>query len=310
MTHALGFDGGGTKTECVLVNESGGVISRSFSGPSNPLRIGFDRAYAALANAAAATLAAAHLKPGDISAICAGLSGAGRPGVAERMDAFFHESFPNSFVHVTTDLETALEAAAGAGVGVVLIAGTGSSACGRNAAGETARAGGYGPWIGDEGSAFEIGRRAVALVGRFRDRGAPVTALTDKVLPAAGCTSWDELIEQVASNPDDVFPRVFPQVVNLAEAGDEVARGLLLDAASELAEMASALIRRLKLQDEEFPFAKSGGVFGHSPLFDAHLDEQIHAVAARARIAMLDVPPAVGAAKLALRLASERRPSS
>src|SRR5712691_8097024 len=280
MPHALGFDGGGTKTECVLVNAGGEVTSRSLSGPSNPLRIGFDRAYAALANAAAATLAAARLKPSDISAVCAGLSGAGRPGVA------------------------------GAGAGVVLIAGTGSAACGRNAAGETARVGGYGPWIGDEGSAFEIGRRAVAIVGRFRDRGAPETALAGKILPAAGCASWDELIERVAASPDDVFPRVFPRVVELAADGDAVARGLLLEAASELGEMASALIRRLKLQDAEFPLAKSGGVFGHSSLLDAHLDERIRAVAPRAKIAMLDVPAAVGAAQLALRLAAERNPSS
>lgn len=310
MAHSLGFDGGGTKTECVLVDDNGQVTSRSLSGPSNPLRIGFDRAYAALANAAAATLAAARLKPSDVSAICAGLSGAGRSGVPERMEAFFRESFPNSFVHVTSDLETALEAAAGRGVGVVLIAGTGSAAFGRNAAGKTARVGGYGPWIGDEGSAFEIGRRAVTIVGKVRDRGTPATALTEKILPAAGCGNWDELIEQAATNPDDVFPRVFPLVVELATAGDDVARGLLLGAASELGEMTAALIRKLKLQDVEFPLAKSGGVFGHSTLLDTHLDERIRAVASRVRIAMLDVAPSVGAARLALRLASERTPSS
>src|SRR5260370_15265021 len=134
MPHALGFDGGGTKTECVLVNAGGEVTSESISGPSNPLRIGFEGAYAALANAAAATLAAARLKPSDISAICAGLSGAGRPGVAERMEAFFRESFPNSFVRVTTDLDTTLEAVAGAGACVLLLRRTGPAACRRKAA--------------------------------------------------------------------------------------------------------------------------------------------------------------------------------
>src|SRR2546425_4418542 len=183
MPHALGFDGGGTKTECVLVNAGGEVTSRSLSGPSNPLRIGFDRAYAALANAAAATLAAARLKPSDISAICAGLSGAGRPGVAERMEAFFRESFPNSFVRVTTDLETALEAVAGAGAGVVLIAGTGSAACGRNAAGETARVGGDWPGVRGGSRAFRIGRGGRGLVWGFPDRGAPDKGLGGKKLP-------------------------------------------------------------------------------------------------------------------------------
>ncbi len=306
MSYALGFDGGGTKTECVLVNAAGEVTSHSLSGPSNALRIGFDRAYAALSNAAAATLASARLKPSDVTAVCAGLSGAGRPGVAERMEAYFRESFPNSFVRVTTDMETALESVAGSGVGVVLIAGTGSAACGRNAAGQFVRVGGYGPWVSDEGSAFDIGRHAVAVVGKARDRSIPATALTEKAIAAAGCFSWDELIEQAAANPDEVFPRVFPLVVELAATGDEVARRLLLDAAAELGEMGLALIRKLKLQDAEFPLAKVGGVFGHSPLLDGDLDRRITAGAARARIKMLDVPPAVGAARLALRLAAAR----
>src|SRR2546425_11430953 len=96
MPHALGFDGGGTKTECVLVNAGGEVTSRSLSGPSKPLRIGFDRAYAPLANAAAATLAPARLKPSDISAVCAGLSGAGRPRGAEPLETLFRRCFPAS----------------------------------------------------------------------------------------------------------------------------------------------------------------------------------------------------------------------
>src|SRR5260370_26149250 len=168
MPHALGFDGGGTKTECVLVNAGGEVTSRSLSGPSNPLRVGFDRAYAALSNAAAAALAAARLKPSDVTAVCAGLSGAGRPGVAERMEAYFRESFPNSLVRVTTDMETALESLAGSGVGVVLIAGTGSFAYGRSAPGGTARVGGYGPWVSDVGVPSHSGRRAVAAAEKAR----------------------------------------------------------------------------------------------------------------------------------------------
>lgn len=304
MAFALGFDGGGTKTECVLVDESGNVASRSISGASNPLRIGFDRAYSSLTTAATATLAAARLHPTDVAAVCAGMAGAGRSGVSERLSAFFRETFAKSFVHVTSDLEVALEAAAGPSPGVILIAGTGSSAYGRNAHGETARAGGYGPWIGDEGSAYDIGRRAIASVLHARDCGSSVSVLGERILAAADSSSWDELIELVAADPDRVFPRIFPVIVEAADAGDGVAREILLDAAKNLAALVSTLVHRLKIEKDHFPLGKTGGVFEHSAILDARIDELLHAIAPRAKISVLEVSPAVGAARLALRLSA------
>jgi glucosamine kinase len=232
------------------------------------------------------------------------MAGAGRAGVAERLSAFFRETFINSFVHVTSDLEVALEAAAGSSPGVVLIAGTGSSAFGRNHAGETARSGGYGPWIGDEGSAYDVGRRAIASLLRLRDCGAPLPILGDQILAAAGSGSWDDLIESVAADPDRVFPRVFPVVVEAADAGEIIARDILLEAAQNLAAIVSNLIRHLKMETESFPLGKTGGVFQHSTLLDAKLEETIRIVAPRAKIAALEVTPAVGAARLALRMAA------
>ena len=81
------------------------------------------------------------------------------------------KNFRARLTQVATDYEVALEAAVGSGPGVVLIAGTGSVAYGRNAAGETARAGGYGPWIGDEGSALRLDAARSSAVARSRDIG-------------------------------------------------------------------------------------------------------------------------------------------
>lgn len=306
MTFALGFDGGGTKTECVLVDESGAVASRSLTGASNPLRIGFDRAYSSLTTAATATLAAARLHSSDIAAVCAGMAGAGRSGVSERLSAFFRENFAKSFVHVTSDLEVALEAAAGPAPGVILIAGTGSSTYGRNAHGETARAGGYGPWIGDEGSAYDIGRRAIAAMLHFRDCGLQVPVLGEKVLAAVGSPGWDDLIELTAADPDNVFPRMFPVIVEAADGGDTVAREILSTSAKNLAGIVSTLIRRLKIENESFPLAKTGGVFAHSTLLNSEIDQLLHTIAPEAKISVLELSPAVGAARLALRLAAGR----
>src|SRR5208282_73580 len=144
MSYYLGFDGGGTKTDCVLLDGEGNVLRQARGGPSNPLRAGYPRAWFAVSGAADAVLARQSLKAIDIHGICAGFGGAGRSGVAKRMSVFLQRSFPRAEVKVTTDIEIALAAAAGNGPGVVLMAGTGSVAYGRAADGKTVRAGGWG----------------------------------------------------------------------------------------------------------------------------------------------------------------------
>ncbi len=305
MNYYLGVDGGGTKTECVLLDASGRLLGRGTAGPSNPLRCGFPAALEALDVAAEQTLASAQLDVGRVKAVCVGLAGAGRPRVVKRVMAHLVERFPAADVLVTTDLEVALEAAVGSGPGVILIAGTGSAALGRNSSGRTARAGGWGPWIGDEGSAFEIGRRAVQAIARVRDRLAPVTLLSDSIPAALACPNWETLVERVAENPQEIFPRIFPLVVEAAEQEDATAREILFSAALHLSRLAASVVRRLQMAEQEFFLARTGGVFGHSRLLDSAVDALLAGVAPRARIELLRTAPAVGAARLAQRLLSD-----
>ncbi len=309
MTYSLGLDGGGTKTECVVLDANGQVAGQGVAGPSNPLRVGFATAAGALTLAARAALTSASAQMTQVTAVCAGLAGAGRPSVANRVLAFLAAEFPQAFVHATTDLEIALEAAVGGGPGVVLIAGTGSSAYGRNAEGNTARAGGCGPWLGDEGSAFDVGRRALAAAALARDEGEPPTRLAERIFAALACSDWDDLTERIARNTDEVFPAIFPVVIEAAEAGDRVARDILLDAATALASLADIVIRRLGLADGEFALATSGGALGRTALLDWPLERSLLHFAPRARIGPLRVSPAIGAARLAKRLAESRAAS-
>ena len=176
----------------------------------------------------------------------------------------------------------------------MLIAGTGSAAYGRNSAGETARAGGFGLWVGDEGSAFEIGRRAVAAVARTRDLDAPVTLLTEMIPAALECPDWDDLLQRIMKNPDDVFPKLFPVVADAANFEDSAAKEILFTSAIGLGNLAMIVVRRLKMRDQEFPLVKCGGVFGHSKMLDALLDSVLASGALRARISRLEISPAVG----------------
>ena len=302
MGYSLGFDGGGTKTDCVLLDANGAVIGEGRGGPANPLRCGYDAALFSLREAAEGAIAAARIRSSAVTGVCAGIAGAGRRSVARRIMVFLAQEFPTALAQVATDFEVALEAAAGAGPGVVLIAGTGSVAYGRNAAGETARSGGHGPWVGDAGSAFDIGRQAVSAVARARDGDAPATLLAEKITSALDCPDWDEWMVRIMKNPDDVFPKLFPVVAAVANSEDSAAKEILFTSAIGLGNLAMTVIRRLGMKEEEFPLVKCGGVFGHSAMLDTFLDSVLASGARRAKISRLEISPAIGAARMAARL--------
>ncbi|HEX4642863.1 MAG TPA: BadF/BadG/BcrA/BcrD ATPase family protein [Candidatus Acidoferrales bacterium] len=302
MSYSLGFDGGGTKTDAVVLDAKGAVAGMGHGGPANPLRAGFDVAFASLRAAAEEAIRAAKIRPDEMAGVCVGLAGAGRESVARRVHEFLLQEFPGAKAQVVPDYEVALEAAAGSGPGVVLIAGTGSVAFGRNAAGETARAGGYGPWIGDEGSAFEIGRRAVAAIARGRDSAMPATQLERTIPIVLNCSDWDDLMVRIMKNPDEVFPKLFPVVAAAANAEDDAAREILFASAIGLGNLAMIVIRRLGMQNQEFALVKCGGVFGPSRMLGSLLDSVLASGALRAKISRLEISPAIGAARMAARL--------
>ncbi|MGB7025305.1 MAG: BadF/BadG/BcrA/BcrD ATPase family protein [Candidatus Acidiferrales bacterium] len=310
MNIFLGFDAGGTKTDCVALDATGRVLAETTGGPGNPLRVGFAKAFFALEDTARRALTEARQETENVRAICAGIAGAGRPRVARRLASFLGHAFPQASVRVITDIEIAFEAALAQRnvdrraneAGVVIVAGTGSAAYGRNSEGKTTRAGGWGPWIGDPGSAYDIGRHAVEAALRARDHLGPPTTLGGNILRAeeTGKTQdWDAILERIAKRPDAVFPKLFPLVVETAAAGDAVAQQILTSAAKSLASLAKTVVDSLGLNDQPIPVAKSGGVFGHSKYLDAALDQELSCIAPAACIESLRTSPAGAAAELA-----------
>jgi glucosamine kinase len=299
----LGFDGGGTKTECVLADAEGSVLARAFAGPSNPQRAGYMRAWFALSEAADCVLSRQKIHAGHIGGICAGLGGAGNTGIARRAAGFFEGGFPNARVRVTTDLDIAHEAAFRGGEGVLLLAGTGSAALGRDAAGRTVRAGGHGPWLSDEGGAFDIGRRAFEAVVRAEEGRGPATALSKRIFQWHQSRDWSLIRDSIAKNPDDVFPKTFPLVAQLADKDDAVSREILSKAAASLAELAACAAHQLGWRDRDVPVAKVGGVYGRSQFFDAAIDAEVKKVLPRADFFPVETSPAEAAVRMAIRSA-------
>jgi N-acetylglucosamine kinase len=304
MRFVLGFDGGGTKTECVLMDEARLVRASGRSGPSNPMRVGFGGALAAVCEAGRTALQNAKLTSGDITAMCAGLAGTAQPESQRKMKKLLSEEYPGKIVQVCTDLDLTLEAT-GSGLAIVLIAGTGSAAVGRDRSGQIVRVGGHGPLLGDEGSAYDVGRRASIAALREADRGMPDSPLAAKILRELRVSDWEDFHLRVYSVPDEVFPRIFPVVTVAADEGSSAARALLQDAAAELALLVADLTERLQLKSEKFLLVKSGGMVGRSDYFDQLLDQRLRLAAPHAEFGSLVVTAAEAAARLAVKLLPE-----
>jgi len=165
-------------------------------------------------------------------------------------------------VQVVSDLETTLEAAFDGGPGVITIAGTGSIAYGRNGNGRTARAGGWGLAISDEGSGEWVGRRAVGAALGANDVGEETPMLAE-ILQLWKLASLDELVRKSNASPTPDFASLFPLVLRAADGGDAVARNVMRQAGEELAGLARGVIRRL-FGAGSVPVAMAGGVFRQS----------------------------------------------
>ena len=301
MRFVLGFDGGGTKTECALMDEQGKVCTTARGGPSNPMRVGFGGAFAAVSEVGRLAMHNANLALSDVAAVCAGLAGAAQPESQQKMKKLLAEEFPSQLVHVCTDVDLKLEAAV-EGRAIVLNVGTGTFAVARDRNGQMVRVGGHGPLLGDEGSAYDVGRRAVIAALREADRGKEDSPLAKRILTELRIGGWEELHLRVYSAPDDVFPRVFPIVASAADAGDAEAQALLEHAANELSELVADLVVRLDLQGQKLLLVKSGGMAGRSEFFDRFLDRKLKQVAPQAEFGELAISNAEAAARLALRM--------
>ncbi|HYA22877.1 MAG TPA: BadF/BadG/BcrA/BcrD ATPase family protein [Terriglobales bacterium] len=263
MSLFLGIDGGGSKTSCVIGNATA-ILGSGMSGPSNLVRVGEPRAREAIAAAITQACGQAKITPSQIERTCIGVAGGARPETAKVLRRILSEIVSGE-IEIVGDMVIAMEAAAGSGPGVIVIAGTGSIAYGRNTAGQTARAGGWGFAISDEGSAHWIGRAAVAAVMRACDEGQRPNLL-NSLMQAWRLETREQLILAANATPTADFAGLLPTIVSAAQSEDPIAHDVLAQAGAELAMLAKIVIARLFRDGEEVGVAMSGGVFRNAEL--------------------------------------------
>ena len=311
MSYYLGIDGGGTKTTCAVGDESR-TLATATAGPSNIVRVGEAQARESLLQSVRQACAAAGITTAQVSRTCVGGSGAARPELAEFVRSALAEILTTP-IDVVGDMQIALEAAFDTGPGVIVIAGTGSIAYGRDEQGMTVRAGGWGFAIGDEGSAHWIGRTAVNAVLRTADPRAATPSnhapsgspLATALLKAWGVRSLDDLARAANSIPPPDFARLFPAV---AASEDELATHVLTRAGRELAAIAAVVIHDLFGKDHAatVPVAMTGGVFRHAPLVRQVFYNELAAMKPSGELNLEVVEPVEGALWMARRAASNR----
>ena len=294
----LGLDGGGTNTTVVATDAAGHELARVRGGAGivNPADPGARAG--TLADIARRALDAAGARP-PAAALCCALAGAGRE--AERRairDALARLEVARE-IHVVGDIEAAFHDAFAAGPGLLVIAGTGSIAWGRGEDGRTARAGGWGHLLGDEGSGYALGLAALRAVVRAHDGRAPATALREHVLDRARVHAPEDLIAWAAAAAKADIAAFAPVVGEAAAAGDAVARALVEQAARDLADHVHALHTRLGPWRGVADVAFAGGLLGRGGPLREPAAAAIRALGLPLRIREGAVDAARGAAALA-----------
>jgi N-acetylglucosamine kinase-like BadF-type ATPase len=293
-SYFLGVDGGQSSTTAIIGDETGRIAGVGRGGPCN--HVGSHEGRARFIEAILRSVEGACAQAGlDIAELrftgaCLGLSG----GPAEK-EAILREILASDRTLVTDDAHIALAGATAGEPGVVVIAGTGSIAWGRNGEGRTARAGGWGALFGDEGGGFWIARQALRAALRWEEGWGVPTSLRARLLDYTGAKNINDLLHRCYT---DEFPR--PRVASLsilvnhaAEAGEPAALRILDDAARELALLAVAVRGQLFPAPEPALVTYSGGVFRSRILLARFRDWM--ASEARVRVRGPLYGPAIGA---------------
>ena len=301
--YVLGIDAGGTKTVALLADADGKVVGEGRAGGANLQAHGELEVEKVLHGVIDLALGARRLVP---DAVCLGLAGVDRESDGQIIREIMKRLGFRAHTLIVNDALIALVAGLGpgqdGGPGVVLISGTGSIAYGLNGRGLAARAGGWGSSLGDEGSGYWIGRRALAAVVRDVDGRGPRTALTPLVLSHFSLARPEQLVAEIYDNATGrrAIASLGETVERARAEGDQVATEILREAASELALAVASVVSRLEMRGDQFPTLLAGGILKGVPWLAAEVTRHLAEVAPRSVVTPLAVEPALGAVRLAL----------
>ncbi len=299
----IGIDGGGTKTDAILLTPHGDLVARATGGPSNYQDVGRHAAVEVWSDLLDVLTEDAD---GEVLTSAWGLSGWDRPRDAEILSVVIRQvdRAPDAGRDMVNDAFLALRAGSVDGRGVAVISGTGSNCCGVGGPGQRERIGGLAYEFGDSASGTDIGRDGLRAAFRGEDGRAPRTLLIDLLYDRYDLERLDDIVDLFVEDADDpANPGVFaPLVFDAATLGDPVATRILEDAGRELGLCATLVAGRIFSRSDEFPLVMGGSVLqqGSSPAMRNAVVATVQKTFPNASPVLLTAPPVLGAGLLAL----------
>lgn len=307
----LGVDGGGTKTGFALIDGRGNLVFRTIKRASNYVQVGLAEAAGVIAEGIAGVCAAAGIFPADLAFAFMGLPAYGEIRGDERvLDETIRDILRHGRFRCGNDVEAGWAGSLACRPGIHLVAGTGAIGFGRDPSGGTARAGGWGEFFGDEGSAYWLGRQLVSLFAKEADGREEKTPLYEIVREEFGIDHDFDFIPAISNQLQfkrEAVASLALLVHRAALQGDAKAAALYDAAALEHSLTARALLDRLHFPaGEAVPVSYSGGVFRAGELILAPLRKYLAGERCQLRAPLLQ--PATGAALYAMILSGQAIP--
>ncbi|MEG1426971.1 MAG: BadF/BadG/BcrA/BcrD ATPase family protein [Oscillospiraceae bacterium] len=295
----IGIDGGGTKTHLVLSDLSGAQLAEAFGGPSNPMAYSLEIVRENLSKLILPVIASLSENQ-EVAGICLGSAGVSLMGSVELLSGILKDICPMAEIVVLGDMEIALAANSTSpiGAGILLVCGTGSICFGKDEAGESARAGGWGHIVSDEGSGYWIGKEAIKHVFHVTDGRAALTPIYAAVLRALHCETPRDLVSFLASSEASKarVAGICQIVENCAIIGDRYAIAILENAARELVALVEAVTSRLSFSSVYSVLLNGSVITKCAPLRERFL--QLMQENPQAVLSEVTVPAACGAVQV------------
>jgi len=297
----LGIDGGGTKTQVAICDETGRVLGTGLGGASGIDSVGADAAAVSIGAAIDAARERAGLPDTPFASVFFGMAGVVSEADRDIVRAVARRLQLGAAIHVDHDIRIALAGGLSGRPGIALIAGTGSSCFGMNTAGERWQSGGWGHIISDEGSSYWFGWNAIRLAAGAGD-GRWQTALYAPVMRQLGIGGVADLNQRLYTQgiSKAEIAGLAPLVMEIAAAGDAQAQQLIRQGTRELAQMVAAVARQLGWASAPCEVTLTGGLWRAGDVVMGPFQMALAEVLPQARIVMPELPPVIGACVLAL----------
>lgn len=298
----IGVDGGGTKTEVVLITRSGNIIARIKGGSTNFQALGGAKLKQEIMSLFEKLLKKTNLLDSKVVHIYLGLAGAGRKSDQKTIKELFHDTEYKNKISIDSDAIIALAGAFSNRPGIILIAGTGAICFGKNIKGDIVRSGGWGYLLGDEGSGYYIGREAIMAALKDFDGRGDTTALKKILIAKYNLESIDQIIPLIYQNKLDrvEIANIAPIVFEEAKKDDAICRQIIKQAGKELGRLGKAVAIRLGFSDDKIKIALIGSIFNQQEMLINEICKELFEISWNIELTEPEFEPALGACILAM----------